>query len=314
MRFGDTRSQDRSRDADLVGWVETIGQDIRYAWRSLRRNAGVTAVALASLALAISANTAIFSVVNAVLLRALPYKDADRLTVVWSTNTLNGEQEINTSVLNFEDWKSRNHSFADLAAYREADAPLHLARETGEPEWIDYAWVQGDLFRVLGRSAALGRVFNADAQEAGVVVISQGLWKRRFGASPGAIGQAINVGGTDFQVIGVMPADFGFPSKDIQLWAPAAAFPDYDQRKAQRGTGFGIVVGRLGTNASVESARAEMAVIARESPRISQRAWRTGGEYRAARRANQWQDSSIHARPIVRSRGVCLVNRVCQRG
>jgi predicted permease len=263
-RFGsETLALDKSRDADIVVWVETIGQDIRYAGRSLRRNPGVTAVALASLALAISANTAIFSLVNTVLLRALPYKDANRLTVVWSTSTLNGAQEINTSFPNFEDWKSRSHSFAELAAYREGDAPLYLAQDAaGEPEWIDYAWVQGDLFRVLGRSAALGTVFDGSERGPGLAVLSQGLWRRRFGASPDAIGQVINVGGVDFKVIGVMPADFGFPSKEIQLWVPAEAFPHFDTRKAQRDSGFGVVVGRLGEGASVESAQAEMSVIA----------------------------------------------------
>jgi hypothetical protein len=126
-RFGgQLLALEKSRDADIVVWIETIGQDVRYAWRSLRRNPGVSAVALASLALALGANTAIFSVVNAVLLRALPYKDADRLAVVWSTSTLNGSLDINTSVPNFEDWKSRSRSFADMAAYRDADAPLIL--------------------------------------------------------------------------------------------------------------------------------------------------------------------------------------------
>ncbi|SPF46496.1 conserved membrane hypothetical protein [Candidatus Sulfopaludibacter sp. SbA4] len=260
-RFGgQLLAMDRSRDADILVWIETIGQDIRYAWRSLRRAPGVTAVALASLTIAIGANTAIFSVVNAVLLRALPYHEADRLAIVWSTGTLNGSQEIKTSVPNFEDWKSRSHSFADLAAYREDAAPLYLA--TGDPERIDYAYLQGDLFRLLGRSAALGRVFTGDEQESRVAVLSNGLWKRRFGSSPGAIGQSLNVGGIDLQVIGVMPADFGFPSKETQLWTPAGAFPRFDERRVQRDAGFGVVIGRLQPNASVESARAEMSVIA----------------------------------------------------
>jgi putative ABC transport system permease protein len=260
-RFGGRMpALEKSRDADIVVWIETIGQDIRYAWRSLGRNPGVTAVALASLALAIGANTAIFSAVNAVLLRALPYKDADRLAVVWSSSTLNGSQEVNTSVPNIEDWKFRSRSLADLAAYREMDAPLILAKDTmGEPEWIDYAWVHGDLFRVLGRSAALGRVFHSSSS---VAVLSHGLWKRRFGASMDAIGQTINVGGIDFQVIGVMPPDFGFPSKEIQLWVPAATFPNFQQWRQHRGSGFGVVIARLRPSASVESARAEMGVIA----------------------------------------------------
>ena len=265
-RFGGhTAALERSRDADIVMWMETIIQDVRYAWRSLRRTPVVTAVALGSLALAIGANTALFSVVNAVLLRSLPYRDANRLAVIWSTSTLNGSNSINTSVPNFEDWKARSHSFAELAAYRESDGPFFRpGNQADEPEWIDYAWAEDDLFHVLGRSAAIGRVFTGDSREAQVAVLSHGFWKRRFAGSPDVIGQTISVGGIDFQVIGVMPEDFAFPSKDIRLWVPAAAYPHFDQRRAQRDAGFGVGVGRLSDRATIESARAEMNVIARQ--------------------------------------------------
>src|SRR5580700_10598375 len=183
-RFGgQLLALDRSRDADIVAWIETISQDIRYAWRSLRRNPGVTAVALASLTIAIGANTAIFSVVNAVLLRAFPYQDPGRLAILWSTSTLNGSQNVNTSVPNFEDWKSRSHSFVEMAAYRDAAEPLYLAPDAGDPERIAYAYVQGDLFHLLGRSPALGRLFTADDPDQRVAVLSNGLWQRRFGGS-----------------------------------------------------------------------------------------------------------------------------------
>src|SRR5207302_277804 len=134
-RFGGQGSAlENSRDADIFVWVETILQDLRYGLRSLRQNPGVTAVALVSLALAIGANTAIFSVVNAVLLRALPYQAPDRIAMLWVTNTLNGAREMRASVPNFEDWKARSRAFEDLAAYREADAAFTL---TGEPDWIE---------------------------------------------------------------------------------------------------------------------------------------------------------------------------------
>ncbi|HLK66910.1 MAG TPA: ABC transporter permease [Bryobacteraceae bacterium] len=276
LRFGGrARVMEQSRDADVVLWIESIAQDLRYAWRSLRRTPVVTAVALGSLVLAIAANTAIFSVVNAVLLRALPYPDAGRLAIIWSTSTLNGSQEINTSFPNFADWKSRNRSFTDLAAYRPDAAPLYLGQDQiDEPEWVDYTWTHGDLFGVLGRTAAVGRVF-AGTGETGVAVISHSLWKRRFDGSPAAIGQKLRVGGTDLEIIGVMPEDFNFPAKETALWVPAASLPNFAQRRSQRDGGFGTVIGRLQRNASFESARAELEVIAHQ---LSQQFPREDGE------------------------------------
>src|SRR5439155_14620958 len=124
-RFGGLlRSHERTRDADLLVWLETTGQDVRYAVRNLRHSPVVTGVIVASLALAIGASTAMFSIMNAVLLRALPYADSDRIVMLWTANLLNGSMEQNTSVPNMEDWKARARTFEDMAAYRMSKGSL----------------------------------------------------------------------------------------------------------------------------------------------------------------------------------------------
>src|SRR5215472_15642093 len=126
-RFGGAAAAlDKSRDADIFVWLETILQDLRYGARNLRSNPGVTAVALMSLALAAGASIAIFSIVNAVLLRSLPYKDPDRIAMLWATNTLNGTIEMNASVPNFEDWTKRTRTLQDLALYKAAETSFTI--------------------------------------------------------------------------------------------------------------------------------------------------------------------------------------------
>jgi predicted permease len=257
-RFGGSaRTLDAAHDEDIYVWIDTIFQDLRYGIRNLISNPGVTLVTLVSLALAIGANTAIFSVVDAVLLRALPYREPNRLALLWQTNVLNGAV-ANPSVPNFEAWKLRAREFDNLAIYREADASFLV---DGEPDWIQYAWVHGDFFQLLGRGALLGRVFRPDSDDAHEVVLSHRLWRSRFGGSTDVVGRTVNVSGIDFQIVGVMPETFAFPSKETQLWAPAAALPNWQSRREDRRGGFGTVVGRLRSGITLEQARAEMQVI-----------------------------------------------------
>jgi len=261
-RFGGaTVALDKSYEANVVVWLETILQDLRYAARNLRSNPGVTAVVLFSVALASGASTAIFSVVNTVLLRALPYQEPDRIAMLWATNTLNGSLANNTSVPNFEDWKKRTRTLEKLASYREADASLTIK---GQPDWIEYAWVYGDFFGLMGRRPALGRGFSTEDYDAHEVVLSDRLWRSRFGASPNVIGRTLNLSGIDFQVVGVMPEDFAFPSNEILLWAPAAALPNWQARRTDRGGGFGPVLARLRPGATFDQARMEMEFINRQ--------------------------------------------------
>ncbi|MGC1297366.1 MAG: permease prefix domain 1-containing protein [Alloacidobacterium sp.] len=143
----DTVARDRSYEADIFVWLETVLQDLRYGARSLRFNPGVTAVVLLSVALAMGASTAIFSVIHSVLLRSLPYRDPHRITVLWATDKLNGSLENNTSVPNFEEWKKRTRTLENLASYREGDTSFTIK---GEPDWIEYAWAYGDFFGLMG--------------------------------------------------------------------------------------------------------------------------------------------------------------------
>jgi predicted permease len=261
-RFGGaTVALDNSYEANVVVWLETILQDLRYGARSLRSNQGVTAVALLSVALASGASTAIFSVVNTVLLRALPYQEPDRIAMLWATNTLNGSLENNTSVPNFEDWKKRTRTLEKLASSREADASFTI---NGQPDWIEYAWVYGDFFGLMGRRPALGRGFSTEDDGAHEVVLSDRLWRSRFAASPDVVGRTVDLSGIDFQVVGVMPEDFAFPSNETLLWAPAAALPNWQARRGDRGGGFGPVLARLRPGATFDQARAEMEFINRQ--------------------------------------------------
>jgi predicted permease len=262
-RFGGASlALDRSRDADILVWLETLIQDLRYGVRNLRSNPGVTVVALLSLSLAIGANTALFSVVNVVLLRALPYPDPDRITMLWVTNTLNGANEMNASVPNFDDWKRRGRTFEDLAMYRQGDSTLTF---DGGPTWIEYSWVYGDFFHLLRSRPVLGRVFGAENEGVHEAVISYRLWQNRFGGSPNALGRVVSVNDADFEVVGVMPKGFDFPSHETQLWVPAAAFArDWQSYRLRRQRGFGAVLGRLRSGVRLEQARAEMEVISRQ--------------------------------------------------
>ena len=264
-RFGGLlRSRERTRDADVLVWLETIGQDVRYALRSLRHNPVVTTIIVASLALAIGASTAMFSIVNAALLRALPYAESDRVVMLWTANMLNGAAQ-NTSVPNMEDWKTHARTFEDMAAYRESDGPLVDPTQSAiDSQWVGYAWVTDNFFSLLGRPAAVGRVFRREdfTADQRIAVVTHSLWQQRFGGAPDVIGKRVNVGGLDVEIVGVMPNDFWFPTKDVQLWVPASLNPLWQRSRDDRGTRFGTVFGRLAQGATFERARAEMRVLA----------------------------------------------------
>jgi predicted permease len=258
---GETLATDEARDVNIVAWLETILQDVRYGLRSLRSNPGVSLVALVSLALAIGANTAIFSVVSAVLIRSTPYQEANRIAMIWGANSQTSTQELNTSTPNFEDWRARSHTFENLAGYREAETSFTVS---GEPAWIEFAWVYGDFFALLGRSPVLGRTFGSNVEDTHTAVLSHRLWKSRFSGSTDVIGKTVTVGGVDLQVIGVMPEDFRFPRLETELWAPATALPMWQSIRAKRKGGFFSVAGRLRPGITLEQARAEMETISRQ--------------------------------------------------
>jgi putative ABC transport system permease protein len=182
--------------------MDTLWQDLRYALRSLAKSPGFTLVTLLTLALGIGANTAIFSVVNAVLLRALPFRNPGQLVVV--RETYGAGEEGSVSGPNFLDWKTRNHSFAGMTAWRGLNLALVGA---GEAEEIIGAVVDADFFKVLGIDPIMGRGFTSgeDRGQATVVVLGETLWRSRFGADPGILGRTISLSGQPHTVIGVAP-------------------------------------------------------------------------------------------------------------
>ncbi|HEY9284983.1 MAG TPA: ABC transporter permease [Pyrinomonadaceae bacterium] len=236
-----------------------LWHDSRYAARVLLKNPGFTAVAVVALALGVGANTAIFSVVNTVLLRPLPYRDPDRLVTVWEDDTKGGFPKDTPAAANYIDWRDQNRVFEGMAAI--ADQSYNLTG-VGEPERLDGRRVSASLFPLLGVEPELGRAFlpQEDAPGANrVAVLSHGLWRRRFGGDPKIVGRPINLNGEAHEVIGVMPAHFQFPGPKDQLWTPIAFT---QQQAANRGQHYLQVVARLKPGVTVEQAQAEMATIA----------------------------------------------------
>jgi len=233
--------------------MNSIWQDARFGFRMLWKRPGFTSVALVVLALGVGANTAIFSVVNAVLLRPLPYPGAERVVAFTGVNPPKGITSSNMSSPDFSDWLAQQTSFEALSLYTAGSASL-----TGgdEPERVSAAGVTPDFFRVVGVGAARGRALLADDAQAGhdvVVVIGHGLWVRRFGADPDIVGRRIEMGGRSYEVVGVMPPGFDFPQR-AEVWAALRLDPSKDQRDNRSFS----VVGRLKDGATLERAQAEM--------------------------------------------------------
>ena len=246
--------------------------DIRYGVRSLIKRPGFVAVAIITLALGIGANTAIFSVINAVVLRPLPYDDPDRLVMVWETIAGNDRRSVAPG--NYVDWRDQNKTFDGLSAVFNGNFNL---TGDGEPERINGATVTSNLMSVLGVQAQLGRAFQPE-DDAGrgnsVVLISDGLWKRRFGADQNIVGRSLTIDETPYTVVGVMPAGFQFPAKS-DLWVLGrdrnavslsliSQFPDNDWTH-ERDAHFLGVVGRLKPGASLSQAQSDIAGIARRA-------------------------------------------------
>jgi len=267
-KFGNqTLLKEVSREMWGFNSLETLLQDVRYSLRMMRCNPGFTAVTVLSLALGIGANTAIFSVVNAVLLRPLPYQDPDRLAILWTANTRQRLPD-GTSYPNFKDWRDQNHVFADLAVFHRPQFTSVILTGADGPERIGAGVVSANFFSVLGVPPALGRTFSFDEElrHDPVVVLSYGLWQRWFGASPDVVGQTLEVfyprernesnSRKRLQVIGVMPAPFHFPNQEIQLWVP------HDRHQQVRDADSFVVLGRLQPKATFREAQAEMNTIA----------------------------------------------------
>jgi putative ABC transport system permease protein len=240
----------------------TLYQDVRFALRTLWANRGFTVIAIAALALGVGANSAIFSVVNAVVLRPLPYRDPQRLVALWIGLNQKGFDELEVSAPEFTDFRTRSSSFEKVAAYSAGGFNMTGA---GEPERIQGLSATADLFPALGVAPLKGRAFNEQEDKPGsdgVVVISHSLWQRRFGGDAEVVGNTLTLDGQTCTVVGVMPASFHFPDNDTDIWKPIAFDADL-LGPNNRGSHFLSVVGRLKDGVAFEQAQAEVATLAR---------------------------------------------------
>src|SRR5262245_47924499 len=247
--------------------METLLQDLRQGARSLFKQSTFTIVAVIALALGIGANTAIFSVVHAVLLQSLPYRDADRLVAVWENNRKRGNDQNVINMGNFFDWKEQNRVFEDMAAFFDTTADL---KSGGEPEEIPAQIATTSLFNLLGVNPILGRTFTPDDGKPGqprVVALSFGLWQRRFGGDPQIIGRKLILNMfsiTEVTLVGVMPADFNWhikagslTRKAAEIWAPWQVGEGTRLRQGR----YASAVARLKPGVTYEQAQAEMNAI-----------------------------------------------------
>src|SRR5215213_6056184 len=242
-----------------------LRQDIIYGIRMLAKSPGTTLVAVIALALGIGANTAIFSVVNALLLNSLPFKDPDRLVMVWEQNTARGRDQNVISPANFLDWQDQSGAFEDMAAY--FDFNVNLTGE-GEPEEITGQLTSPGFFSILGVEPIKGRLFTPeDAQREGdhVIVIGYGLWQRRFGGDPDIVGKKVTISQTPSTIIGVLPPDFkwfikkgSLTGKPPEYYEPLNLNAEYRTRRGR----FASAIARVKPGVTLGQAQAEMATIA----------------------------------------------------
>jgi predicted permease len=242
--------------------MQTFVQDLRYSFRTLAKAPGYTAVAVLTLALGVGANAAIFSVLQAVVLRDLPYHEPDRIAVMWTRNIRQNLPD-GTSYLNFRDWRAESRQFQAMAAYVRPE----FTRNTlggADSARIQVGVVGEGFFELLGAPALIGRTFTkADfVASPRTVVISHALWQQRFAADATVVGRSVRLGDDSVEIVGVMPREFELPAADVQLWQPLVFGKEDEEEGGARGGDGLVVIGRLAPSATLASARAEMDVIA----------------------------------------------------
>lgn len=244
------------RDGWSFAAVESVLQDVRFAARTLRRSPGFAAVSIAVLALAIGANTAMFSVLHTVLLRPLPYQSPEQLMMLWTELPNQQTREGRSTVADVERWRSENRSFDDLAIFDPASVTLGGA----EPQQIGVNRVSPNYFSILGVQPLLGRTFTDDEarERQHVAVVSHGFWQSRMAGSPAALGATIELDGNPMRVVGILPA--GFPAGDRLVWQPHTLVQGWETR---RGGQIWFVMGRLRPGVSANQAQTELTAIAR---------------------------------------------------
>src|SRR5262245_33922167 len=260
------RIGDRAHEIRGAGWMDTLWQDLRFGARMLSKNLGFTLIAVITLALGIGAVTAIFSVVDAVLLRPLPYKEPERIALIEQHFPKLGLYFVGVSAPELLDYVAGAETFAEMAGYGIIN--LNLTGER-EPRRIEVARVSPGLFPLLGVTPLLGRGFSVEEDEIGknrVVALSEPLWRKHFGADPNIIGRVVKLDEASYTVVGVMPARLQFPkagasfASAVELWTPLALTDD-EKRSRRRDSNFNII-GRLKPGVGLEQAQADMAAVA----------------------------------------------------
>ena len=269
-RFGDVRTVahdcveidvETIRAARREDLASSLRQDVQYSVRSLARTPAFTLAALVTLALGIGATTAVFSVVYGVLLRPLPYAGPDRLVQLWEQSTRTGNEHNPVSVLNYQDWTRQSHAFSGMAAYA---FNRYTLTGQGDAEAVQGTQIYGDLAAVLGVRQLAGRSIEPGDARQDVVVLSEGLWRRRYGADPAIVGTAIRMNGEPYTVVGIMPASFMFPRTDVELWTAyrtILADPDWGESRGRR---FQRVIARMKPNVTLAAAAADVNAVARQ--------------------------------------------------
>ncbi|HEX8146863.1 MAG TPA: ABC transporter permease [Pyrinomonadaceae bacterium] len=248
------------REVRVGHFLGTVWQDMRYGVRTLVKSPAFTVVAVLSLALGIGANTAIFGVVNSILLRPLPYPEPERIVAVWHTppqESFPGADRFSVSPGNYLDWKEQSRAFEQMAIYQYAGLSLSAG---ADPVPVTGAAVSSDFFSVLRTQVNKGRTFFPEEEQPGreqAVVLGHGLWQRAFGADPNLIGRTVNLNSRSYTVVGIMPAGFEFPA-GAELWVPLAW--DGEERQTRAIHDY-LVIARLKRDASLAQAQAEMSTI-----------------------------------------------------
>ena len=302
--FGNvTLVKEVTRDVWGGSWLETLLQDLRYGLRMLRKNPGFTAVAVLTLALGIGANTAVFSLVDTILLGPLPYRNPAELLLVSETvPQMGGDLEVGVAAGEYLDYRDRNRSFVQTGAYE--DAGFNLTGE-GNPLRVNAAAVTASVFQLLGVPPMLGRTFTPEEERFGaapVAVLSYSLWQRHYGADAGILGKTIKLDEKPYAVVGVMPPSFQFPSdgaplsERADLWVPEVFAPDRLQdRLREFGVGF---IGRLKPGVSGQQAQEDVASVAAGFMRQLPDSY--SGTIRVAPRVHRFAAYAVHkARPLM---------------
>src|SRR5256885_15110252 len=258
-QFGNvTQFKERSRDMWTFPSLDSLAQDTRYALRTLRKAPGFTTVAVAVLAIGIGGSTAIFSLVDAMQARALPYRDSGRLVELWGNVMRAKVERRGASYPDFLDWRTRARSFEDMAAF---DGQLMTLAGVDEPERVSTEFVSAPYFSLLGIAPARGRTFRAEeddvAKPAPVVIIGDGLWKRRFGGDSQLLGGTATLYARAYTVAGIMPPGFKGITDTAELWLPFASWAP-PATMAERGTRGFAVLARLRPGVDTRTAQSEL--------------------------------------------------------